>query len=196
MTKKSFALWKPEDDYFSNSKNTMSHKLTSGGTLPALILTLFGGGDVTLGKPTQEGNWQVVIIYRGLHCPLCRKYLARLEELKDGFAKAGAELVAVSGDPLEKAETMISEQGLTIPVAYGLTVEQMKELGLYISDPRSADETDRPFAEPATYAVNSDGLLHLIEISNTPFNRADLAELLDTVEWIRENDYPIRGTHS
>jgi len=35
----------------------------------------------------------------------------------------------------------------------------------------------------------------LIEISNTPFNRADLAELLDTVIWVQENDYPIRGTY-
>lgn len=28
-----------------------------------------------------------------------------------------------------------------------------------------------------------------------PFNRSDLAELLDTVEWIQTNDYLIRGTY-
>ena len=173
----------------------MSNKLTSGGTLPKFTLPLVGAGEITLGTVNQSGNWQVVIVYRGLHCPLCNKYLARLEELKSGFAKANTELIAISGDPQEKAETIVRNNNLTIPVAYGLSVEQMKELGLYISDPRNAEETDRPFAEPGTFALNSEGRLHLIEISNTPFNRADLAELLDTVEWIQENDYPIRGTH-
>ncbi len=173
----------------------MSKKLTSGGILPALTLPLVGGGEITLGSAATPGNWQVVIVYRGIHCPICNQYLKRLEELREGFAKANAELVAVSGDPREKAQAMVSDHELQFPVAYDLSVDQMRELGLYISDPRSPEETDRPFAEPATFALNGDGRLHLIEISNTPFNRADLAELLDSVEWIQENDYPIRGTH-
>lgn len=173
----------------------MSTKLTSGGTLPPLTLPLVQGGEVTLGKTKNPGSWQVVIVYRGLHCPLCNKYLARLEELRESFAKAKAELIAVSGDPIEKAREMVTRNGLQFPVGYGLSPEQMRELGLYISDPRNDQETDRPFAEPGTFAVNGVGRLHLIEISNTPFNRADLSELLDTVEWVQENDYPIRGTH-
>ena len=50
--------------------------------------------------------------------------------------------------------------------------------------------------EHYVYNESSEDRIHLIEISNTPFNRADLAELLDTVEWVQENNYPIRGTHS
>ena len=96
---------------------------------------------------------------------------------------------------MEKAKAIIENNQLNFPVAYGLSVEQMTKLGLYISDPRDPSETDRPFAEPGTFAVNEKGRLHLIEISNTPFNRADLEELLDTVIWVRENNYPIRGTH-
>ena len=71
----------------------------------------------------------------------------------------------------------------------------MKDLGLYISHPRSPEETDRPFPEPGMFAVNADGNVHLIDLSNTPFNRSDLDELLETVEWIQKNDYPIRGTY-
>jgi len=173
----------------------MSKKLTSGGSIPSLTLPLVQGGDIILGTPKTSGAWQIIIVYRGLHCPLCNKYLKRLEELREGFGKANAELIAVSGDPLEKAKQMVDNNHLQFPVAYELRIEQMQELGLYVSDPRNADETDRPFAEPATFAIDSEGRLHLIEISNTPFNRADLAELLDTVEWIQENNYPIRGTH-
>ncbi len=129
------------------------------------------------------------------HCPICKKYLTKLEELKNKFLATGAEVVAVSGDPEAKAVTMAESAALTLPVAYGLSIEQMKELGLYISHPRSPEETDKPFAEPGMFAVNPDGKVQLIDISNTPFNRADLDELLETVEWIQENDYPIRGTY-
>ena len=174
--------------------NMTSKKLESGSVLPAISLSLLGGGTVTLGKRTDPANWQLVFVYRGLHCPLCKKYLMKLETLREGFAQAGAEIVVITGDPEEKAGKMVDETGVQFPVAHSLSIAQMKELGLYISRPRSEQETDRPFAEPAMFAVNEEGLLHLIDISNTPFNRSDLAELLDTVEWVRENNYPIRGT--
>jgi hypothetical protein len=45
------------------------------------------------------------------------------------------------------------------------------------------------------FAVNPEGKVQLIDISNTPFNRSDPDELLETLEWIQENNYPIRGTY-
>jgi peroxiredoxin len=170
-------------------------KLSSGSRLPEFILPLVSGGEVVLGKPQSEGNWQLVFIYRGLHCPLCNQYLKKLEGLKDKFLAAGVEVVALSGDPKEKAVTMVESNGLSFPVAFGLSIEQMQDLGLYISHPRSPEETDRPFPEPGMFAVNAEGKVQLIDISNTPFNRSNLDELPETVEWIRENDYPIRGTY-
>jgi hypothetical protein len=44
-------------------------------------------------------------------------------------------------------------------------------------------------------AMNEEGKIHLIDVFNTPFNLPDLGELLKTIEWIKENDYPIRGTY-
>lgn len=170
-------------------------KLSSGSRLPAFTLPLVGGGQVTLGQPQQKGHWQVVFIYRGLHCPICKKYLTKLETVKDTFPAMGAEIVAVSGDPENKAKEMVENTGATFPVGYGLSIEQMKELGLYISHPRSPKETDQPFPEPGMFAVNADGKVQLIDISNTPFNRSDPDELLDTLKWIQENNYPIRGTY-
>ena len=35
---------------------------------------------------------------------------------------------------------------------------QMLALGLYVSEPRSEEETDRPFAEPGVFVINADGL--------------------------------------
>lgn len=170
-------------------------KLSSGSRLPVFILPLVGGGIATLGQSLKKGNWQLVFVYRGLHCPVCKQYLTKLESLHSKFLATRAEILAISGDPQGKAKKMVTSAGLTFPVAYGLSIEQMKELGLYISHPRSPQETDQPFAEPGMFAVNADGKVQLIDISNTPFNRSDLEELVDTVEWIQANDYPIRGTY-
>ncbi|GJL61157.1 MAG: thioredoxin peroxidase [Nitrospirales bacterium] len=170
-------------------------KLSSGSRLPEFTLPLVNGGEVTLGQPQKKGNWQVVFIYRGLHCPICKTYLKKLEDLKGKFPAVGAEMVAVSGDPEDKAKKMVEGTGATFPVAYGLSIEQMKELGLYISLPRSKEETDQPFPEPAMFAVNPEGKVQLIDMSNTPFNRSAPEELIDTLKWIQENDYPIRGTY-
>jgi peroxiredoxin len=172
-----------------------TQKLSSGSRLPAISLPLVGGGKVTLGQSQKKGHWQLLFVYRGQHCPICKQYLTKLETLKDKFLATGAEVVAVSGDPEGKAVAMVESAGLTFPVAYGLSIEQMRNLGLYISHPRSPEETDRPFPEPGMFAVNADGNAQLIDISNTPFNRSDLDELLETVEWIQENNYPIRGTY-
>lgn len=174
----------------------MNTKLNSGSVIPAIRLPLTNKEEVTLGKTNAPGKWQIVIVYRGIHCPICHQYLKRLEELRLDFGKADAEIVCISGDTREKAQAMVDEHSLKFPVAYGLTIAQMQLLGLYISEPRNAQETDRPFAEPATFAINKSGMIQLIELSNTPFNRADLSELLESVEWIDENNYPVRGTYS
>lgn len=173
----------------------MTSKLPSGGTLPEIRLPLVGGGEATLGQADHALNWRLVFIYRGLHCPICHQYLKKLDSLKADFLAAKAEIIVASGDPEERAAAMVEQEGLSLQVAYGLSIEQMKSLGLWISEPRSDDETDRPFAEPALFAINTDGKIQLIDQSNTPFNRSDLVELLDTVIWIQENDYPIRGTY-
>lgn len=172
-----------------------AYKLDSGGVLPDITLPVVGGGNACLGSPKNAGRWRLVFIYRGLHCPICRKYLKKLDSLRDAFLEANAEIIVASGDPESRAAKMAEECDLSLEVGYGLSVAQMQELGLWVSSPRSSDETDRPFAEPGLFAINAEGKIQLIDQSNTPFNRADLEELLDTVIWIQENDYPIRGTY-
>ena len=71
----------------------------------------------------------------------------------------------------------------------------MRALGLYISDPRSAQETDRPFPEPGVFVINAEGNIQILDISNAPFARPDLESLANGIKFIRANDYPVRGTH-
>ncbi len=79
-----------------------------------------------------------------------------------------------------------------------IALAQMHALVSYISHPRSAAETDRPFAEPGLFVVNAEGKLQVVDIANAPFARPDLKSLLMGLTFIRnpENNYPIRGTHA
>jgi len=162
-----------------------------GGVLADVRVPAVDGGSVAFGRG--EG-WRLIVVYRGLHCPLCTTYLAELERLTPRYAGLGASVVAVSADPKEKAEISARDGGLTFPVGYGLSVEQMQALGLYVSLPRSLGETDRPFAEPALFVVRPDQRLQIACVSNAPWARADLSQIADGLDWIRKNDYPVRGT--
>jgi len=174
----------------------MSHKLVSGEHFPKLSISRLGDGEMVLGQPHGGHDWQLIVIYRGKHCPLCHKYLATLEDLQAKFHDIGVDVVVVSGDPEEKARDFAQDLGLTMPVGYDMSIAQMQELGLYVSHPRSPEETDRPFPEPGIFVVNSDGALQLVDISNAPFARPDLEALAGGLAFIRAKDYPIRGTYA
>lgn len=168
-------------------------KLPAGERFPAISVPRLHGGELQLGMPVDDHDWQMVVVYRGKHCPICKSYLAELERTASDFAQAGIGVIAISCDPEDRASAFAKDIGITFPVGYDLSVDQMKALGLYISEPRSEKETDRPFAEPGVFVINADGLLQIVDISNAPFARPDLVGLAKGLKFIRDNDYPIRG---
>jgi len=177
--------------------NSYTNKLHAGVAFPNLKVKLQSGDAVELGAPTEGHDWKMVVVYRGKHCPLCTRYLNQLEVVKSALADIGVDLIAVSGDSKEQLESHLEHLDVSFPLAFGLTVEQMEELGLYISDPRSPQETDHPFAEPGLFVINAEGNIQVIDISNNPFVRPELQSLVSGLAWIRnpDNNYPIRGMH-
>jgi len=161
-------------------------------------VALLDGGTVSLGQPKGGHDWQTVVVYRGKHCPMCTSYLKKLDMLLPEFHALGVDVVAVSADPEDKARDQIALVEPKFPVGYDLSIAQMHDLGPYVSNPRSAQETDRPFAEPGIFVINADGALQLTDVSNAPFARPDLETLLGGLRFIRnpDNNYPIRGTHA
>jgi peroxiredoxin len=136
----------------------------------------------------------MVIVYRGKHCPVCKNYLGGFMEIQQNFAEANTDVVVISGDPEEKAQADVDEFGWDFAVGYGLSQDQMRDLGLYISEPRSEAETDRPFPEPGLFVVNPEGKVQVVDISNAPWTRPDLARVANGLKYVQANNYPIRGT--
>ena len=174
-----------------------SNKFKAGDLFPVIELPIVNGEKVALGKPHSGADWQMVVVYRGKHCPMCTRYLNEIEKNKAKFLELGISIIAVSADSQEQLNSHMAEVTASYPIAYGLTIEQMQQLGLYISNPRSAQETDHVFAEPGLFIINEHGQLQVIDISNGPFVRPELDGLLAGLGFIRnpENNYPIRGTY-
>lgn len=172
---------------------SVAEKFAAGDMFPALSWPAIGGGKVDV---SEADGWRILFVYRGKHCPLCKRYFRKLNEMLGDFQEAGLSVMAVSADPEQKAQADVESEGWRFPVGYGLTPDEMRMLGLYISEPRSPQETDRPFAEPGLFVINPKGTAQVIDISNAPFSRPDLEALLRGIKFIIEKDYPIRGTHS
>ena len=124
---------------------------------------------------------------------MSKQYLTVLDGMRNEFTEAGIDVYAVSADPLERAQASFEEAGWTLPILAGLTPTQMRTLGLYISSPRSPEETDRDFAEPAVFLINPDGNVQVVDISNAPFTRPDLKEMLAGLIFIMPKHYLVRG---
>ncbi len=168
-----------------------SAKPRVGAPVAEMQFPLLGGGSVTIGAPGDR--WTLLVVYRGKHCPRCKRYLNKFNGMLADWT-ALMNVVVVSADTQEKAAADKAEFGWDFDLAYGLTEDQMRALGLYVSDPLSEAETTERFAEPGTFAIRPDGTLMLVDISNGPASRPDLDELLDGMRFNIENNRPVRGT--
>ena len=167
-------------------------KPVAGDILTPITLPRLGGGEIVIGGVRE--NWSLVVIYRGKHCPRCKKYLNILDKMRQKWTDAGFDIAVVSADPVEKAQADREEFGWSFDMGYDLSEAQMATLGVCVTEPLSASETDRRFAEPGVFVLRPDGSILLISISNGPSARPDLEELLDGMIFTKENNRPPRGT--
>jgi peroxiredoxin len=181
-------------------------KFTPGISLPEIELPQLSGARAKIGAIGTSGNWKLIVIYRGAHCPLCAGYLKTLNAMFEDFLSDEMEVLALSADSQSAAQGFADKNGLSLPIAYGLTPRQMGLLGLYISEPISGGDADHPYPEPGLFVLNALGKVHIVALSNTPVVRPDLQELRRNLQYIRlpgdqRHDgfggasYPIRGTY-
>jgi len=171
--------------------NSATPKPAAGEILPTFTAMDIDGKSVSIGQAT--GKWQLLVVYRGKHCGRCKMYLNNLESMQKEWQDAGFDIIAVSGDSEDKLKQDLAEFGWTFPIACNMQEADMHNLGLYVSDPLTPDETDTRFAEPGIFCLRPDGTVQIAAISNGPSARPDLAALLDGMIFTIKNDKPARG---
>ena len=113
--------------------------------------------------------------------------------MQEEYAAQGIQIVAVSANARELAERAVEEWGITrIPVGYGLSREQVREWGLYVSAAVKDTEPEW-FTEPGLFVVRPDRTLYWSIVQTMPFSRPPGSALLNTLRFVIENDFPARG---
>ena len=165
--------------------------------VPALECDLVGGGHWSLAAQKPQ-NFTMVVVYRGLHCPVCRKYTGELNGMIDEFAKRGVATIVTSTDTAERAEQAKTQWGLpNLSVGYGVSIASAREWGLFISTSRGLTsagiEEPALFAEPGLFLVKPDGTLYWSSVSTMPFARPHFGEILQAIDFVVSKNYPARG---
>lgn len=174
--------------------------LTPRQPVPALNIPLVGGDRFVLGAA--PGNtFDLIVFYRGLHCPICAKYLMELERLMPEFEKRGVNVIAVSSDSAERAEAMAEKiKAVQLKVGYAISLQSARQWGLYISASRGQTSIgiDEPalFSEPAVFIVRPDGTLYYGSTQTMPFARPQFQDLLAAVDFAVAKNYPARGEYT
>lgn len=161
--------------------------------VPSLSVSLVPEGQWTL-NAEPPANFTLLVFYRGLHCPLCRKSLQELNGLVGSFAEKGVQVIALSSDSRERAEKTQEIWTINnVRLGYGLSIEEARRWGLYISKATPGSDEPALFSEPGVYLIRPNGTLYMASVNTMPFARPHFDEILGAVDYIIAKDYPARG---
>lgn len=165
--------------------------------VPELSLPLAGGGRWRLSDQKPK-HFTMLAFYRGMHCSVCRDYLCRLQSMHADFCKRGVTPIAISADTAERAISAEASWGLKdLCVAYGLSLQQARDWGLYVSRGTGVSSlgiAEPPmFVEPALFLIRPDRTLYYASVQSMPFGRPGFEEMLSAIEKAVARNYPARG---
>jgi peroxiredoxin len=165
--------------------------------VPALEVATVDGGTWKLAERSPE-NFTMVVFYRGLHCPICGRYLRDLDRKIEDFAKRGVEVIMLSTDGEERARQAKETWELeNVTIGYGLDLETARAWGLYVSSGigKTSIGVEEPalFNEPGIFMVRPDNTLYFGTVQTMPFARPSFGEILQAVDFVVAKGYPARG---
>jgi peroxiredoxin len=176
----------------TTASSPAAHGVRPRQAAPGLRVELVSGGDYVLGDQVPE-RFTMVVFFRGLHCPVCQVQLRELDRRLDDLTERGVEVIAVSGETRERTQRLWDEWRLErLPLAYGLTEEDMRAWGLFVSR-GTLDGEPELFNEPGLFLIAPDATVYYESILSMPVGRPRLDDLLGGIDYWTSHDYPARG---
>ena len=159
---------------------------------PPLEVKLLDGSHWRLAD-AKPMTFEMIVVYRGLHCPICKTYLGELEAKLPEFSQRGVDVIAVSTDSRDRAERARAEWGLNnLRVGCELSIANAREWELFIS--RAIRDGEPPeFAEPGLFLIRPDGTMFFASRGSAPWGRPPLDQMLRGIDIVAERKMPARG---
>ena len=161
-------------------------------TAPDLTFPLLNGNPWSL-KGQHPENFTLVVFYRGLHCPICKKYLQQLQDLLPEFEQRGVNVVAISMDTEKRAR--LSRQKWELPnltLGYALSENAARAWSLYLSAGVKDGEPDM-FSEPGLFLIDNGNQVYYAATNSNPWGRPYLPSFVKAIDYIVSTNYPARG---
>ena len=102
------------------------------------------------------------------------RQLAAFNDLKSDFDALNTTILGASVDPIDKAGEV--QEGLQIPIAYGVTREQADSLGSWWEDRRS-------IIQPSEFILGNDGKVVSATYSTGPIGRIMPEDVLKLINF-------------
>lgn len=158
---------------------------------PDLSISLVNGTEWKLSKQNPEA-FTLLIVYRGLHCPVCKTYLEDLQPKLSKFHDLGVNVIAVSSDTEAKAKQTYEEWDIAdVPLGYEFPIEDARDWGLFIS--KGIKDEPETFIEPGLFIIRPNQELYCASIQTMPFARPGLDDVIGAIKFVLNKDYPARG---
>ena len=181
--------------------------LKAGDGAPDFILPDARGDSLRL-KDLLAAGPVVLSFYRGGWCPYCNLELRALQQALPDITRLGAKLVAVSPEtPDESLSTeqknalafpVLSDAGSTTAKSFGIAYDLAEELrpiytrfGHALPEKNGDESWVLPI--PATYVIDSDGVIALAFVDVDYRNRLEPAEILAALQALSNEQ---RGAHN
>ena len=189
---------------FQNAMNDLSRSgiversLKVGDAAPDFELPNIAGQTVRLRDLLAKGP-VVVSFYRGGWCPFCTAELKAFQNALPAINAQGATMVAISPQTPDRSLAtarqqdldyeLLSDEGNTAARTFGIVFHLADELqaihaefGLDLPEYNGDDSFDLPV--PATYVVDTGGIIRLAFVDPNYTRRLDPAEVLSTLRMI------------
>ncbi len=153
--------------------------LTNNQLFPSITATRVGGGEMTIPQDL-TGKWAVLLFYRGHWCPYCRQQLIDFQRNLEQLHEIGAEVVALSVDPIEKAQETVEKHNITFPVLYGLDAHEVaQKIGANISE-------NPLFLQATGFVLQPDGKIAVSVYSSAAIGRLVAADTINFIKYSQQ----------
>ncbi|WP_075344632.1 peroxiredoxin-like family protein [Tenacibaculum agarivorans] len=173
--------------------------LQIGDTIPHFSLTDYNNKSIQL-TDLNRSNYLVLNFYRGGWCPYCNLELREYERLKEDFAKAGANIIAISAETPELAKQTAQKNTISFPVLTDKDARFMKDLGIVFQLNEKTKKDYEGFGMnftrihgnqnyelpvPAVYVIDVNNKIVFIHFEADYMTRIEPSEVLKIIETLK-----------
>ena len=154
--------------------------LSPGDSFPALPLTPPGGAALTL-PDVFDGEFGVVLFFRGSWCPYCNAQLRAFQRAGDSLADAGIKVAALSVDDEPATAALIAKHGLTFPVGHSADARAIAALtGAFVNP-------DPVYLQSTGFVLDPPGRVVVSVYSSGAIGRLVPEDVIGLVRYLREH---------